>query len=226
MKNAEEWGKIGFLEYAGWYLEKNILQKINKYCEKLNNKKLRRNKYKIGRSVIDGKGSIRIIKDILYKFFLNFLILRNVVYEDAHDIYKLSNDDLVRKNSFNSKEIKWYSHLLWFKQKLQDEKVVHFAIVDDCNKFYGQVRFDLYPKNNEAIINISLSPTIRGLGLSSFLINNSIEKVIKNKKLRIIKAYIKPNNIPSISAFKKAGFYFFEKQLIDENKSNVYIKEV
>ena len=226
LENIKEWDRIGFLEYAGLYNKNNIIVNIDELLKNLGNIKIRKLKSKIGRKFVDGKGSIRIIKILLFNFFKNNLILRKVVFEDALDIFNLSNDDLVRKNSFNSEKIKWKNHLIWLRKKLEDENSIYFAIVDDLNKLYGQVRFDINTKNEEAIINISLGEKIRGLGLSYFVIDKSINKLLKSKSIKLIKAYIKHDNIPSIKSFKKANFVFLNNQIIKGSKSKVYIKEV
>lgn len=226
LENMKEWEKTGFLEYIGWYNKNNIIEKIDKLLKNLGNIKIRKSKSKIGRKFVNGKGSIRIIKILLFNFFKNNLILREVIFEDALDIFNLSNDDLVRKNSFNPEKIKWKNHLIWLKKKLEDENSIYFAVINDLNKFYGQVRFDINTKNKEAIINISLGKNIRGLGLSSFVIDKSINELLKIKSLKSIKAYVKHDNIPSIKSFKKANFIFLDNQIIKGNKSKVYIKKV
>jgi len=224
--SIKEWEKSGFLEYAGLYNKDNIIKEINKLLKNLESIKIRESKSKIGREFVDGKGSIRIIKTLLFNFYKNNLILRKAIFEDALDIFNLSNDDLVRKNSFNPEKIKWQNHLIWLKKKLEDENSIYFAIVDALDKFYGQVRFDINTKNKEAIINISLGEKIRGLGLSYFVIDKSINELLKIKSIKLIKAYIKYNNIPSIKSFKKTNFIFLDNQIIKGNKSKVYIKEV
>jgi len=68
--NIKGWEKIGFLEYAGWYSKGNILEKIKNMIEHLKNSKERKNKFKIARKFIDGKGSLRISSKLLRERFL------------------------------------------------------------------------------------------------------------------------------------------------------------
>ena len=161
----------------------------------------------------------------MFNFFKNVLILRKVIFEDALDTFNLSNDDLVRRNSFNSEKIKWENHLIWLKKKLEDENSIYFAVVDALDKFYGQVRFDIDPKNKTAIINISLIKNIRGIGLSPIIIDKAVNELLKIKSIKLIKAYIKDKNIPSIKSFEKANFVFLDKLIIKGFKSKVYIRE-
>jgi len=226
--NIKGWEKIGFLEYAGWYNKSNILEKIKNVIEHLKDseEEEKENRFKVAKKFIDGKGSIRTIKILLFNLFKKNLILREVNFEDALEIFNLSNDDVVRKNSFNPQKIEWGNHLIWLKKKLEDENTIYFAVVDNLNEFYGQVRFDIDLKNKAAIINISLRKNIRGIGLSPIIIDKAVNELLKIKSVKLIKAYIKDKNIPSIKSFEKANFVFLDKLIIKGCKSKVYIREV
>lgn len=63
----KEWGKTGFLEYAGLYNKNNIIVKIDKLLKNLENIKIRKDKSKIGRKFVDGTGAKRIVKYMLTK---------------------------------------------------------------------------------------------------------------------------------------------------------------
>ncbi|MBA7589475.1 hypothetical protein ES708_31560 [subsurface metagenome] len=63
--NIKEWTRIGFLEYAGWYNKGNILERIKNGIEYLKDLKIRKNKFKITKKFIDGKGSSRISNKLL-----------------------------------------------------------------------------------------------------------------------------------------------------------------
>lgn len=57
--------KTNFIEYAGKWNDSNILDKINSLIKKLLNYNLRKNKMNIGRSLVDGYGSVRIVNYLL-----------------------------------------------------------------------------------------------------------------------------------------------------------------
>ena len=63
--NIKGWEKIGFLEYAGFYNEDNIISRVDRLLKHLKNIKLRENKSKIGKKFVDGKGSLRISNKLL-----------------------------------------------------------------------------------------------------------------------------------------------------------------
>jgi UDP-2,4-diacetamido-2,4,6-trideoxy-beta-L-altropyranose hydrolase len=226
MGNIKGWRSSGFLEYTGWYNNSNILEKIKNSIKHLEGAKIRNNKTQITKKIIDGKGSSRIIRLSLFNLFKKNLILRKVNFEDALEIFNLSNDDVVRKNSFTPQKIEWGSHLIWLKNKLEDENSIYFAVINDLNKFYGLVRFDIDPISKVAIIGISLKKNIRGMGLSPVIIDKAVNELLKIKSIKLIKAYIKNENIPSIKSFEKAKFVLLDNLIIKGSKSKLYIKEV
>jgi len=67
MGNIKEWERMRFLEYAGWNKENNFIKKIKNLLKYLEDIKVRKNKSKIGRKFVDGKGAKRIVKYMLTK---------------------------------------------------------------------------------------------------------------------------------------------------------------
>ena len=162
----------------------------------------------------------------MYNFYQGQLVLRKATSADAEDLFNLANDDAVRQNSFSQDKIAWADHTQWLNEKLGDSNCV-FLIVDCSGKFAGQVRFDVIPLQGKAVINISLCESIRGLGLSAFVMNKSIEELLKMRKdVRLIKAYTKDGNISSMKAFEKANFRFLENTMINGCKARVNEKVV
>ena len=64
MGNIEGLEKAGFIEFAGNWDNKNMLNQVLKKIEKLKKYNLRLEKSKIGKYLVDGKGSIRIVKSL------------------------------------------------------------------------------------------------------------------------------------------------------------------
>ena len=146
--------------------------------------------------------------------------------DDAGELFSLANDDIVRRNSFSQGEIKWAEHLQWLSGKLSDDNCI-FLVVSYSGKFAGQVRFDMAQLPNGALINISLCKNVRGLGLSSLVIDRSIKEMLTMRRdVKFIRAYVKDENIPSARAFAKAGFRFLESTIIKGCKRRVYEKVV
>ncbi|MBM3702964.1 MAG: UDP-2,4-diacetamido-2,4,6-trideoxy-beta-L-altropyranose hydrolase [Actinobacteria bacterium] len=68
--------KVGFLKFAGWPNDRNLLQKIKDNINELNHGS-RLKVYEIGRKFVDGQGARRIIEEILKnKKIKNYLLYR------------------------------------------------------------------------------------------------------------------------------------------------------
>ena len=56
------------------------------------------------------------------------LNLRKACWSDCRFLFRLRNEDEVRKNSFQTSEIPYSSHENWFAQKLQDVNTVIYIL--------------------------------------------------------------------------------------------------
>lgn len=68
--NLEGWSNIGFLEFVGWYNDKNLFEKIEEALKKLDYEK-RIKMSQIGQGLVDGQGARRVVKNII--FLLQYL---------------------------------------------------------------------------------------------------------------------------------------------------------
>jgi len=214
--------KVGFVEYAGHWDNAGMIETISQGVKLLRSKSIRQHKCKIGRKVVDGTGSSRIVKEVLSSFYRPRFTFRQATLADAQEVFDLANDDIVRKGSFESGPIDWDDHFKWLRAKLGDSKCFFF-IVDCQGEFAGQVRFDIIPDKKETEISISLQKYMRGLGMSAFIISRSIEKLLETRKeVKVVKAYIKQSNIASIKSFEGAGFKLLKNFRIKGHQSGVY----
>lgn len=198
--NINNWQNIGFIEYAGCWNNEKLLDNILDKIDYLKNKEIRHDKWLIGIQNIDGNGSKRIVKEILKEYYIKNSIFREIQHEDCLKIFEIANDDDVRQSSFNSDKIDLEDHKKWFKNVLNDD-ITKFLVLEYAGEIIGQLRFDFdetYP-----VISISLNKSYRGLGLSKYLLNEGINYIGQTEK---IVAYIKKDNIRSISFFKSMGF--------------------
>lgn len=129
--------------------------------------------------------------------------------EDMRAVFDLSNDELVRANSFNQEKINWEDHKNWFKKKMNDRNCVFYLVKNLQNKLISQVRFD--KNNNEADISISISPEFRGKGFGVEILKLTSDKAIKESNVKKINAYVKNENVPSKISFEKAGYVLKEE---------------
>ena len=198
--NIKNWSETGFIEYAGCWCDENLLNNIFDKIDYLQDKNIRFSKHSLGINAIDGKGSLRIVKEILKQYYIENSNFRQINESDCLKIFEIANDDDVRQNSFNSNKIKLEDHKKWFKNILKDDSV-KFFVLEYENDLIGQIRFDTddeYP-----VISISLNKKYRSLGLSKYLLSMGIEY---NSEYSEIVAYIKKDNQRSISLFKSMGF--------------------
>lgn len=132
------------------------------------------------------------------------LKLRFVQAEDCGTIWEWANDPTTRAASFTKEFISWDSHVKWFSAKLSDPNCLFLIALDSDNVPVGQARFAI--DGHEAVISVSLARNQRGKGYGSQLIHRAIQILFDNASVRLIHAYIKPDNIRSTRAFIRAGF--------------------
>jgi UDP-2,4-diacetamido-2,4,6-trideoxy-beta-L-altropyranose hydrolase len=67
LRNCKGWEEVGFAEYAGWWEDKEIFNKILEGIENLKDKNIRILKSKLGRSFVDGQGARRLMDELTSK---------------------------------------------------------------------------------------------------------------------------------------------------------------
>lgn len=217
--NIKNWKETQFIEYAGCWDDENLLSNILEKIELLKDKNIRYDKRLHGIRAIDGKGSLRIVKAILNEYYKNFSVFREIKEEDCLKIFEIANDDDVRQSSFNSEKIELEDHKKWFKNILHDSSTKFFVLEYDGD-IIGQLRFDF--DEEFPVISISLNKKYRGLGLSKYLLSKGLDYLDGYKK---IIAYIKPENLKSISFFKSMGFKKEGEVIIKGCKAFKFTKE-
>ena len=214
--NIKNWINQGFIEYAGCWNDNNLLDNILDKINYLKNKRIRYEKRLLGIQVVDGKGSLNIVRNILKEFYKENSVFRPILKEDCLKIFEIANDDEVRKSSFNSDKIPLEDHKIWVNNILKNESV-KFYVLEYENDLIGQLRLDFDEKY--PVISISLNKKYRGLGLSKILLAKGL-KLVDGK----VVAYIKKDNSRSISFFKSMGFKKEEEVIIKNCDSLKFIK--
>lgn len=133
------------------------------------------------------------------------LNLRRVRPADCRLIWEWSNAPEVRAASFSTEPIPWESHQQWFTAKLQDPGCYFFIILGPEQQPLGQIRFETVGEA-QATVSISLAPEARGQGWGAAALRLAAREVFQTTPLRVIHAYIKPDNARSLKAFRTAGF--------------------
>lgn len=210
--NLESWQKKGFIEYIGWYKDRNLLEKIVGVINKLIPYRERIRRSKVGRNCVDGKGVERILsnftKDKMYKNNFERITLRLATREDCRDLWIWRNHRDVRKWSFDTKPIEYDKHRTWFERKLREEKTRIYIAENKKGEKVGQIRFEM-DKGKLAYINVNLNPEFFGKGLGNKIIKIATEVFMKeNSNAKEIIAEVIDENIVSKKAFQKAGYIF------------------
>jgi UDP-2,4-diacetamido-2,4,6-trideoxy-beta-L-altropyranose hydrolase len=187
------------LHYSSRTLRKELNENFNMLIDCRTRLKLIKNYEKL----IDGKGSMRIINELINED-ANMIHYRRIVAEDCDLLYKWANDQLVRKNAFNTEEIDYESHKKWFQSKLNSNTtIIYIALIKSLP--IGQIRIDIEAQNG--IIDYSIDSQFRNRGLGTVLLKTISSQVIEDYPLlnKLI-GRVKKDNIPSQKAFEKAMY--------------------
>ncbi len=171
-----------------------------------------------GQALVDGNGGTRVVS-----YMRNELLqLRGVRAEDCRLVWDWANDPETRASSFSQEPIPWESHVRWFKARLNDPATVYNVALDDRGEPIGQVRYEL--RSDEATISISIDRKFRGCGYGSVLIRRASVDLFTQSRVRLIHAFVKPDNVPSIRAFLNAGFTQIEDATINDRSALHFVK--
>ncbi|MCK5348703.1 MAG: GNAT family N-acetyltransferase, partial [Desulfobacula sp.] len=183
--------------------------------------KKRKKLKKVGIKIVDGKGTKRIIRQMLAGKF----IIRNAGIKDAKLLYEQANDKKVRLSSFNSDPILWEEHLQWLRQKLKDENSWIFIAENHMGDPIGQIRFDR--KDDLFEISYSLDKKFRGLGLGKTLLKIGLKTIqTKIHEPVMMQGSIKNDNVSSKISFENCGFAPLKNELDISTDSNHLIYQL
>jgi RimJ/RimL family protein N-acetyltransferase len=163
---------------------------------------------------------------LIHSYFFRDLEFREATHQDVILYFNWANDPLVRRSSFNEKEIELEEHKKWFELKLHSQHAT-LLVATKCGKPIGQIRFDAA---GEGIyeIDFSLDTDHRGKNMGSDLLRQGTENFFKLKpSTKKVIAKVKATNIASGKSFERAGFipvrqetpqhvntYYFDNRLI------------
>lgn len=150
------------------------------------------------------------------------IFLRKAVIEDSLTYYNWVNDPSVREQSFNSEIITWIDHEKWFNEKIVDSNFHFYIFLSTKDEKIGQIRLQKIDKDNY-LIGVSIAAEHRGKGYGSKILIMGCNEFLTQNENIILNAYIKEDNISSLSIFEKAGFYLKNKLNYNNFKSFHYI---
>jgi UDP-2,4-diacetamido-2,4,6-trideoxy-beta-L-altropyranose hydrolase len=138
------------------------------------------------------------------------------------DVFRLSNDPVVRAVSIHRDKISWESHQHWFAKKLSDPNCAYYIIEKLDGNFIGQIRFDI--SDRDAVVNISIEGQFRSKGVARPALLQSIRQVFKEyPRVENIIALIRTDNLNSKNLFEKCGFSYLAHIDIENNAYFKYV---
>ncbi|GAB3508496.1 GNAT family N-acetyltransferase [Emticicia fontis] len=150
--------------------------------------------------------------DVFFHSKFNPINIRKAGKDDLMLYFEWTNDEEVRKQSFNSESIVLENHEKWFHKKLVDKHCLMLVFEDKEQTPIGQVRFESNEEQKISVIGVSVDKNFRGQKLANKILALATTYFFKEHPDYTIQAFIKVSNEGSINAFKKAGFSF-EKEL-------------
>jgi RimJ/RimL family protein N-acetyltransferase len=152
----------------------------------------------------DGESPSRLLKIFTSYFQGQEITIRKVRSQDLETCFKWANDIIVRRQSFDTRDIRFEDHVRWFNGKMKDDKCF-FYIFELGGKPIAQIRFDI--NEGEAILGYLVDSSIRNRGMGITILAKGIETFVSDvrRPLSII-GYVKQSNIASQKSFEKLAF--------------------
>jgi len=147
------------------------------------------------------------------------LYLKRAAVKQCDILYAWTNEEEVRRNSFNQEKIPYEQHVKWFNNKINSNSSIIFLCYEGEIPV-GVVRIEM--EAAQGTISYSVDKNYRGKGVASSMLK-LLEEEIKNNKIDIHRliGYVKFDNIPSQNIFKKLGY--IEKK---EEEAYKYEKDI
>lgn len=155
---------------------------------------------------------------------LEEFIVRKMTIEDIPEIYTKLHLKYVEKYCRNEVEQRWKEYETWYKFILNSPYFEMYIIRNKNDEFVATIKFEI--NSSRAIINIYIDEKMRNQGLAPKIIEKSIEKLLENRDLKWIDAYILKENDISIHIFKKLGFEYKKNAKYNGVKHMIYRKKL
>lgn len=138
--------------------------------------------------------------------------LRLADCRDKDLLFAWANNDAVRMNSFSTDKITYKEHSQWFEKIMSDPSEIQY-IYEHRGESIGQLRLTLHEEIGE--ISYSIQEEMRGMGHGKILLRLLGKEIMLNHpEIKKLVAKVKPDNMPSVNAFRSAGYN--EKYLMME----------
>lgn len=151
------------------------------------------------------------------------ILIRKAKKRDLMNVFCLSNDPIVRKNSYHSKMITLEEHRVWFKDKLDNILSYFFVLYHKNDSFVGYVRYERIGISRRFVCTIHISSKYRNKGIGTWAISQTLIMLARKERPMEIIASAKIYNKASQNIFKKNSFIFRRKLILEGKKSVEFI---
>ena len=138
------------------------------------------------------------------------IFVRSAIIEDCRPMWEWWNDPVTRQMMKDNDPVPYESHAAWFEKAIVDpNRMLCVGVLD--SKAFGVVRF---LKEEEGVyeVSINLDSVLRGKGLGSILMGESINILKSKESPSLLFAMLKKINTPSKRTFEKNNFVFKEPE--------------
>jgi UDP-2,4-diacetamido-2,4,6-trideoxy-beta-L-altropyranose hydrolase len=208
---VEQLEKLDIAINLGWHAKISSDAIADKVIDLINARAIREIQSERSQQLVDGEGCAKVLLQLSERK----LRLRACRQDDCELLWRWANDSEVRLRSFSSEPIPWNTHIEWFQAKLDSPDSHIYIAIDRQDQPVGSIRFACTV--DEATVSITIDPQYRGKGYGKSLINLATSRFHKNSHVRVINAYIQPDNHASIKVFMNAGFESQGVVLIDND---------
>ncbi len=154
-----------------------------------------------GRSAVDGRGAARAAREMNR---IAGVDLRRATMDDAAPLHAWRNHPSVRAVSHATDEIPWDGHVRWLEASLaRDDR--HVLVAERRGRPVGTLRFDV--AGDCTTVSIAVDPSLHGSGLGPAILDAG-ERWLRDhdRRVRRLRAEIRPGNEASVRAFLAAGY--------------------
>lgn len=202
LESSQMIGEIGAAAYLGESKTLDELGTAQVIYDLMGDVHTRQRMASIGRAIIDGRGTERVIECLLSQ--TDVPRLRPAETEDSFFFWQWANDPHVRANSFRSDPIPWETHQNWFARKLASEQT-RIWVLEHRGIAIAHIRYEI-TADLEAEISYTVAPGYRGRGWGTRILELSVTRACQELGIHRVTGITFTANTASIRAFEKAGF--------------------
>lgn len=136
----------------------------------------------------------------------SLISVREARAQDSLEAWLWRNDPVTRRASQTQDPIIWEDHQVWWERALTSTDR-YLYICENNGQPVAVLRFDQLEADNGCYeVSINMKPEARGLGLGVRALSDACDLFLGKRGPVTLTATIQPNNIASLSIFKKVGF--------------------